>query len=89
MLALAGRRGCREAATGTASGALGTRVARAATPTVRTSTIAMAMKIRPSVMAAPVTWWVAHHWASCAGNQRVAPTENAARAATMSVHAIA
>ena len=29
---------------------------------------------------------VAHHWASCAGNQWVAPMENAARAATMSVH---
>jgi hypothetical protein len=42
-----------------ASGALGSRVARAARPAVRTSTIAMAMKIRPSVMAAPVTWWTA------------------------------
>jgi hypothetical protein len=49
----------------------------------------MAMKIRPSVMAAPVTWWTAAYWAICAGNQWTAPTENAARAATMSVSAIA
>jgi len=28
----------------------------------------MAMKIRRSVIAAPVTWWVAHHWASWAEN---------------------
>ena len=48
----------------------------------------MAMKIRPSVRAArgPVG---PHHSVSCAGNQWTPPKENAARAATMIVQAIA
>ena len=64
---------CHQAATGEADTALGSRRARAARPPVRISTIVMAMTIRPSVMAAPVTWWAAHHWASWAENQWVAP----------------
>ena len=43
------------AATGVAAGAPGRRLARAARAAVLTSTIVMAMKIRPSVMAAPLT----------------------------------
>jgi hypothetical protein len=60
-------------ATATWAGAAGSRVARAYSPAVRTSTIVIAMKIRPSVIAAPATWWAAHHWASGAGNQFDAP----------------
>jgi hypothetical protein len=41
--------------------AAGSRVVRAYSPSARTSTIVMAMKIRLSVMAALVTWWMAHH----------------------------
>ena len=40
-------------------------------------------------MAAPVTWWARHHWSSWAGNQWVAPMENAARAPTTTIHASA
>jgi hypothetical protein len=58
---------------GWTSAAVGSRIDRAYSPSVRTSTIVMAMKIRPSVMAATVTWWVAHHWTSWAGNQFEAP----------------
>jgi hypothetical protein len=38
-------------------------------PRVRVRIMATAMKIRPSVMAAPVTWCAIHHWANCTGNQ--------------------
>ena len=62
-----------QAATGRTFGTAGSRVARVYSPSVRTSTSVMAMKIRPSVIAAPVTWWATHHWASWAGNQLDAP----------------
>ena len=38
------------------------------------------------VVAALLTWWARHHWSSWAGDQLVAPKENAARAPTTTIH---
>lgn len=56
---------------------------------VRTSTIAMAMKISPSMMAASVTWCAMHQVTSAAVNQWAEPQEKAARTPMMTIHKVA
>ena len=56
-----------------ASAGAGRWDARMPSPAVRMSTMATAMKISPSVMAAVVTWFVMHQLASEALNQCAAP----------------
>ena len=48
-------------------------MARTARPSVRARVIATAMKMRASVIAAPVTWWLAIHVSSEWLNQWVEP----------------
>ena len=51
------RGNCYQAVARETDSPLGSRVTRVARPAVPISTIVIAMKISPSVMAAPVTWW--------------------------------
>ena len=53
--------------------AAGSREARTRSPAVRTSTMATAMKISPSVMAATLTWFAMAQLTSGASNQCTEP----------------